>query len=280
MTRRLSAWIGTLLGPLLLVPLAAAAGAGDGGSEAVDSLLRGLASDRCETRLESRFNYFKSVEKEAAQTAALKRRVKTLDAPLRARVGMILELMEERARGRARTQALMKQAGQVQGAGDKAKQAAALDRLRQRLLRVIHDPKEAFNARLNAPWLLVRVSGFGLEFDPDWGKELPRLLESPDLGVRLVGALTAADGRFPKGSDPPKSVVIRVLIDGLQSDSVAARDFARRGLLDVLRMIPEGLCFDPTDPLEGRAEAIRRWEAWWTANQEQLSRETIPQIFW
>jgi hypothetical protein len=230
--------------------------------------------------MQARFDYFKPVEGEAAQTAALRRRVKTLDAPLRARVLMILQLREDRPKGLARIQTLMKQAGAVQKAGDKAKQAAALDRLRQRLLRVIHDPKETWTARIGAPWLLVRVSGFAIEFEPDWGKELPRLLENPDLGVRLVGALTATDGRFPKGSDPDKSVVIRALIDGLQSDSVGARSFARGGLLSVLRQIPEGLCFDPTDPPEVRAEAIRRWEAWWTANQEQLSRETIPQKFW
>ena len=138
-------------------------------------------------------------------------------------------------------------------------------------------------ARIGASWPLVRILLTARESHPqwttEWGQSLETMLKSPDVVLRVVGATTAALGRFPEGSDPVKSDIVRPLITGLSHDSVSVRSAAHVGLRNILDG-SDGVCFNATDSTDRRASAIQQWEEWWNANQERLTRERVKQRFW
>jgi hypothetical protein len=117
------------------------------------------------------------------------------------------------------------------------------------------------------------------EWTTEWGQSLETMLKSPDVVLRVVDAATAALGRFPEGSDPIKSDIVRPLITGLRHVSVSVRSASHVGLQQTLDG-SDGVCFNATDSADRRASAIQRWEQWWDANQERLARERVKQSFW
>lgn len=280
MTRTWS-WKWAGVGLILLLDWAPGETAGNGLDEAVDKLVAGLAANSCLTRKNAMGAYPWRSDDGAREQAALRRRAKVLTGDMRARVVALADVMEDGRRGHARLLDLMREAARVtDGGGDKRMQAAALSRLRQRLLTVMQNPKEGISARVKVPFLFARLSEHAARFTSDWGQELPALLQSSDPVLRLIGAVTAMTKRLPKGSDPPKSLVTRILIENLSSEDVAARYLSQQTLFDVTGIRTEQLCFDPTDPPDARMASIRRWEGWWKENEEQLSRDRIPQLFW
>jgi len=281
MTRMWSAWKWAGIGLILLFDWAPGEVAGNGLDEAVDKLVAGLVSDSCLTRKKAMGEYPWRSDDGVREQAALRRRAKVLTGDMQARVVALADVMEDGRRGYARLLDLTREAARVtDGGGDKKKQAAALSRLRQRLLSVMQNPKEGISTRVKVPFLFARLSEYAAQFTSDWGQELPALLQSPDPTLRLIGAVTAMTKRLPKGSDPPKSLVTRILIENLSSEDVAARYLSQQTLFDVTGIRTEQLCFDPTDPPGARMTSMRRWEEWWKENEEQLSRDRIPQLFW
>lgn len=254
----------------------AAAAAVDRNQGAVDILIQKLASSDCATRWEALRNFLGSTEERLPRLRALRQRVKTVDKPMQQRLLSLVEYLEQGRMARAKTDALTRETEGIVKGWDDRRRAARLDRLRQRLLHIINDPKELFSARtFAASYMAVLVHKFGAELPREWSGEFPKLLESEDPQVRLAGSFVAAGVGFPEVQGPEKGVVIPILIAGLRGASFAERSPSQGTLLRVTGANLGEFCLDPTDPPEVRAAGIRRWEQWWAQSKDRLARDKI-----
>ena len=245
-------------------------------------LLEALGSPQCETRLQAISRYSRSEDDEQHDNAALKRLSRTAPPVTREQARAILTDMDDERKGTARLLALVEKISQMKSL-DKVGRDRPIRQLRDEFLKIIANPNEPMTARIGASWPLVRILLAAREDHPEWttewGQSLETMLKSPDVVLRVVGAATAAVGRFPEGSDPIKSDIVRPLITGLRHASVSVRSASHVGLQQTLDG-SDGVCFNATDSADRRASAIQRWEQWWDANQERLARERVKQSFW
>jgi hypothetical protein len=245
-------------------------------------LLEALGSPQCETRLQAISRYSRSEDDEQHDNAALKRLSRTAPPVTREQARAILTDMDDERKGTARLLALVEKISQMKSL-DKVGRDRPIRQLRDEFLKIIANPNEPMTARIGASWPLVRILLAAREDHPEWttewGQSLETMLKSPDVVLRVVGAATAALGRFPEGSDPIKSDIVRPLITGLRHASVSVRSASHVGLQQTLDG-SDGVCFNATDSADRRASAIQRWEQWWDANQERLARERVKQSFW
>ncbi len=272
--------IAAVLVALLALPAgvqAAAAGA-DPDQAAVDFLIERLTSPECLRRWEALQNFLGTVEEQLRRLPLLRQRVKTVDEALQERLLLLVEFLEQGRTICLKTEGLTKEVRRIAKIQDDRRRAAALDRLRQRLLRTINDPDEGFSTRaFAAAYLAFLVHKYSSELPREWSTELANLLESGDPQVRLAGSFVAAGVGFPKGQDPAKGVVIPALITGLRGASFAERYPSQRSLLRLTKLDLGQFCLDPSDPLEMRAAGVRRWEEWWNQNKDRLAPEKVGQ---
>ena len=245
-------------------------------------LLAALDSTQCSTRLEAISRYSRSEDGEQHENAALKRLGRTAPPAAKEQARAILTDLEDEKKGETRLLALVERIGQLKSL-DKGGRDRSIRQLREEFLKIIVSPNEPMTARIGASWPLVRILLLAREDHPEWttewGRSLETMLKSPDVVLRVVGATTAALGRFPEGSDPVKSDIVRPLITGLGHDSVSVRTAAHVGLRHTL-VESDAVCFNASDSTDQRASAIQQWEQWWKANQERLTRERVKQQFW
>jgi hypothetical protein len=222
-------------------------------------LLEALGSPQCETRLQAISRYSRSEDDEQHDNAALKRLSRTAPPVTREQARTILD--DER-KGTARLLALVENISQLKSL-DKVGRDRPIRQLHDEFLRIIANPNEPMTARIGASWPLVRILLAAREDHPEWtaewGQSLETMLKSPDVVLRVVGAATAALGRFPEGSDPRSAAHVGVQQTLDESD---------------------GVCFNATDSADRRDSAIQRWEQWWDANQKRLARERVKLSFW
>ncbi|MGH7306500.1 MAG: hypothetical protein ACRELZ_24735 [Candidatus Rokuibacteriota bacterium] len=246
-------------------------------------LLEALGSAHCETRLEAISRYSRSEDDEQNENAALKKLSLTAPPATREQARALLSDLEDERKGTARLLALVEKISQLNTL-DKGRRNRSIWQFRDEFVKIIASPKESITARIGASWPLVRIllaaRGDHPEWTTEWAQSVGTMLKSPDGVLRVVGATTAALGRFPEGNDPVKIDIVRPLIDGLRHDSVSVRSAAHVGLRLTLDGPNSGICFNATDSADRRAAAIQRWEEWWHANQGKLARERVEQRFW
>jgi hypothetical protein len=228
-------------------------------------LLEALGSPQCETRLQAISRYSRSEDDEQHDNAALKRLSRTAPPVTREQARAILTDKDDERKGTARLLALVEKISQMKSL-DKVGRDRPISQLTYRSLLA---PRADPSRRKERP----------PGVDDRMGQSLETMLKSPDVVLRVVDAATAALGRFPEGSDPIKSAIVRPLITGLRHASVSVRSASHVGLQQTLDG-SDGVCFNATDSADRRASAIQRWEQWWDANQERLARERVKQSFW
>ena len=164
-------------------------------------LLEALGSPQCETRLQAISRYSRSEDDEQHDNAALKRLSRTAPPVTREQARAILTDMDAERKGTARLLALVEKISQMKSL-DKVGRDRPIRQLRDEFLKIIANPNEPMTARIGASWPLVRILLAAREDHPEWttewGQSLETMLKSPDVVLRVVGAATAALGRFPR----------------------------------------------------------------------------------
>ncbi len=240
-------------------------------------LTLGLGSPSCAERWQALERYLRS---SGDRLRPLRQSLRAVNPSMRVRLALVITFLEEDASARSRVQAWEREFTQIGELQDGARQSSELEGMHQRLLNIIHDPKESFAPRLDAAtFLAILVTEFAPAATAAWAEEFPGLLRSTDGRVRLVGAMLYARGMLFKAQAPQKGAVIPVLINGLKGDSFEERLRSQRGLFYLTSVSAEQACVDPTDPRPQRTEAIRQWEAWWAANKGKLAREKVAQHY-
>jgi hypothetical protein len=276
MGRRLTLLVWCLLGWAFL-PSPAEAAVGPAQEDPVVLLTQGLESSTCADRWQALERYLRS---SGDRLAPLRQRLSTVSQPMRARLVPVVRFLEEDARARVRVQGWEGEFATMAGIPDGARQSSELEDMHQRLLGVIHNPKESFGARLDAAtFMAVQVTEFAPQLMATWGQDFPGLLRSKDPRVRIVGALLYSRGMLFNSQAPQKGVVIPVLITGLRGESFEERLRSQRALFFLSSVSAEQSCVDPTDPRAQRAEGIGQWQAWWAANKDALAREKVAQHY-
>lgn len=274
----ISATVAAVLFSLCRLPSGAAASPAGTGFTPLDLFMEKLPSPDCSTRWEALVFFLGSGPNPADRLALLRRSVAEVERPMQERLHQLIEFTEQGITARAKVDPLAKQVERLQTRPPSRRRAAELDRLRQRFLQIIHDPKEPFSTRASAASAMsVLVTEFAREATRGWATEFAKLLANGDPHVRLAASLVAARGRLLRGQEPEKGPVILVLIGGLRGLSFHERFSSQGALLGLTNLSAAQLCVDPTDPPELRAAGIRRWEEWWDQNKAKLGLEKIPQ---
>lgn len=263
----------------LLLPQPAKAAVPQVNDEAEFELLQGLSSANCPDRERALQRYLRS---DSDRFPALRKKMQTVDPPMKLRLMLIIEYLAAHADARSRIEAWEKQVERIAKTRSKARRSAELERMSRRLLGIVNDQKERFSVRLSAASFnarLVARDARALSVTAPWAEEMPKLLQSADPQVRLVGAWVFAGGRLLKAQAPEKGVVIPELISGLRGETFAERYLSQGALIQLANVPVEEFCVDPTDPSEVRVEGIRRWESWWAENRGKLAHERVRQNY-
>ncbi len=243
---------------------------------ALDALISKLASPDCGTRWAALEAFIYHLRDRSLEP--LRSRVQGVNKPVQERLLQLLEDLDQSRNALSKADALANEVTRLAERRPDRQRAVELDRLRQRFLRIINDPKEPFSTRhAAAASMSVLVTEFAREATKGWRKELPKLLQSKDPQVRLIGSLVAARRGFVKGQDPRMGQVIPILIGGLRGASFDERRSAQEALLKLTNVSATQFCVDPTDAPELRAAGIRRWDEWWEQNKAKVAREKIQQ---
>ena len=261
---------------LIFLPWAAAA-LRPAQEDPVFQLTLGLGSSSCRDRWQALERFLRSP---GDRLKPLRQSLSTVSQPMRARLVPVVRLLEEDARAKPKVQSWEREFTQIAEIQDGARQASELEDMHQRLLGIIHNPKEAFGARLDAAtFMAVLVTEFAPPLMATWGQDFPRLLRGDDPRVRTVGALLYARGMLFSSQAPEKGAVIPALIAGLMGESFEERLRSQRALFFLSSVSAEQACVDPTDPRAQRAEGVRQCQAWWAANKGMLAREKVTQHY-
>lgn len=263
----------------LLLPQSPEAASLQANDEAIVDLLQGLASGNCAERWRALQSYWAA---RRYRFQALQQKARTVGEPIKTRLVLFIDFLESDAKAKSRVGAWEKELGKITRIRDNARRSAEQERMSRRLLGVINDPKEHFNVRLIAGSFnarLVVMVARALSATAPWAEEMPKLLQSGDPQVRLVGAWVLAGGRLLEAQAPEKGVVIPELIGGLRGKTFAERYLSQEALVQLSNVPAEELCVDPTDPSEVRVEGIRRWETWWAENKGKIAHERIRQHY-
>ena len=245
--------------------------------DAVFELRLGLGSSSCVDRWQALEKYLRS---SGDRLRPVRQALRTASQPMRERLLLLVKFLEEDAKAGPRIQAWEREFTQIAAIPEEGKRSAGIEGLRQRLLGVISNPREPFSARLDAAsFMAILVTEFAPPLTASWAREFPRLLESEDPPVRLVGAMLYARGMLFNAQAPQMGAVMPVLIKGLKGGSFEERLRAQRALFHLSSVSAEQACVDPTDPRPQRAEGIRQWEVWWAANKAKQARKKVPQHF-
>ena len=186
---------------ILIVLAAVGVASADDPSE---MLLQGLQGPSCEARRSAIDTYLRSSDNKAGRNTGL-RAMTISDPEVRARIGALLQIIEDSRDGVARMTSLAEEISKV-GDLPPSAQGPRLRDYRTELLKLVKDPKQTLTARMGAPFLLTRLLRAGSDENPDWipqwQGELDAMLRSRDDALRAIRGVDAAIGRFPEGSDP------------------------------------------------------------------------------
>ena len=92
----------------------------------------------------------------------------------------------------------------------------------------------------------------------EWKNTLLALLDDPDTEVSVLVAAHIAGLEGFAAVDRAK--LVSRLFQGLRHEDFYVRTAAQAKLR---KLVGQGFCVDPTDPLSEREPAIRRWEERW-----------------
>ncbi len=264
---------------VILVRPEVGAGAAFRLKEAVNDLARGLAAAECPLRIKALSGFFAVPNKEWGRVAEVQKGLAGVDPAIAGRVKMVLDYGQEREKVLSRVLPFEQDLGRISRIADPSQRARKVEELRQRLLKIVRNPKETFLARSTAAgFMITMATEFAEKLTGHWTENLLQLLASPNPQERLIASVFAAGQRFHEGQDPKKGLVIPALLEGLRGQSFVERNDAQQALLLLTRANPQEFCLDPTDPPALRAPAIQRWETWWAQNKDALSDERIPQM--
>jgi HEAT repeat protein len=117
-----------------------------------------------------------------------------------------------------------------------------------------------FGVRTNACLGLAAIASFARAADPSVGQRVAGLYLAAKEGKLVRGADEALDAvRFPSAVPP--------LLDGLSNDSEETR---RRANLELQKISETSQNFDPAAGKAQREEVVKKWRAWWAAQNGAL----------